>query len=967
MRVVFIILSVIASDICNGQTRQIRVFDTDDGLPSPESYFIHQDYFGYYWIGTDRGLVKYDGYYFHNYTTQNSGLTCNTVFKCYSDRNNDLWFIGYNGEISIFQQSTQKFKAFKYNQRLQEGFKYWPSKIVFKGDNVLIFGTSDKYKYANYNLKADSFSYIGYANQVYLEYNMNSTIKGLSKFYFPTDSLLSVVLANCFNCLEKDNNDGRWPITNVVERNDTTFFAVNSKIYLHSKNGVGLYRDFKEGINYLYIDKSGGFFTLTTSGCYMETRNGFDKILDGFNLTGMIQDHEGAYWFSDMGRGIVYLPNIQVFSIFDNFLHGQIVTAMEPCRDGLLLGTNKEEAHIVDESQSITTMFNKFSNLSNELRILSFNRNNGQIFATGGYVFNESKEATTLIKLWTKSYSSQGIYINDTTYVSLPYSSGYAIHGSGDNWRKINTNGERLTSLALMKDGKLYFSSVNGLWVTHISNLLSCKKIDDKALLSIRINKLVVYDSILVMGTSSRGLLLMHGNNLLTFTEKDGLVSNFINTVSLYNGLAFVGTNKGISVIDLNNGLQNLKVKNQISASDGLESNFIYATAVWKEKIWVSTDKGLVTIPLTSHNVEAKPFIHLKTVRNLSNPSRNRDSFRYNENNVSFNFVGISSKKPEQWFYEYKLKRNGKETEVSRTNNTVVDFYNLKPGKYEFAISCKDKHNNWSDTEVCQFVILPHFTQTLEFKFGLILSLMIFSLYYIFWRTYKKQFSRGQNKFASSLSEGSRDAELIVLRSQMNPHFIFNALHSIQSYIILNDVKNGANYLKQFSDIMRTSLELSREKWITLDREINFLNTYLEIEKFRFPERFEFKVWADEDCDLESYLPPLLLQPIVENAVKYAFNSECIDGIIEVQFSMDNEFIRCTIRDNGVGIYSAKSIRKDRKSLGLQVVIDRLCLLKTESYYTDMTIIDFGLEKYKSKGPMKFNSGTEVTIILTSF
>lgn len=171
------------------------------------------------------------------------------------------------------------------------------------------------------------------------------------------------------------------------------------------------------------------------------------------------------------------------------------------------------------------------------------------------------------------------------------------------------------------------------------------------------------------------------------------------------------------------------------------------------------------------------------------------------------------------------------------------------------------------------------------------------------------------------------EIEQRFLRVQMNPHFIFNALASIQNYIIQNNTKESISYLARFGKLMRQILEHSREEFIPIHEEADMLTNYLEIQKLRFKNRFDFEILIDEDIDVESTkIPPLFAQPFVENAIEHGLKNK-IEGMVTVRFSrIGKKNIILEVKDNGDGILHDAD-QKPHKSLATEITRQRLRLL----------------------------------------
>lgn len=168
-----------------------------------------------------------------------------------------------------------------------------------------------------------------------------------------------------------------------------------------------------------------------------------------------------------------------------------------------------------------------------------------------------------------------------------------------------------------------------------------------------------------------------------------------------------------------------------------------------------------------------------------------------------------------------------------------------------------------------------------------------------------------------------------LLRTQMNPHFIFNSLRSIQSFVMKKETLEAANYLADFSKLMRSILEHSRQEFISLESEMNVLKTYLDLQKLRFQEKFDYSIVIDEEIDMENaMIPPMLTQPFVENAVEHAFNGVDYKGEISIRLERKSDRLKLEIEDNGIGIDRVLEVgtvpSNNRTSLAIQITKERL-------------------------------------------
>ncbi|MDP4286194.1 MAG: tetratricopeptide repeat protein [Bacteroidota bacterium] len=196
----------------------------------------------------------------------------------------------------------------------------------------------------------------------------------------------------------------------------------------------------------------------------------------------------------------------------------------------------------------------------------------------------------------------------------------------------------------------------------------------------------------------------------------------------------------------------------------------------------------------------------------------------------------------------------------------------------------------------------------------------------------KKRDAEGEKKEAEFKTLVS-DTEMKALRAQMNPHFIFNSLNAIGDYMMKNNAKMADDYLKKFSALMRLVLENSEQKEVLLSDDIKALELYMELEALRLNHQFTFEIKTDDNIDIENTLvPPLLLQPFVENSIRHGLSAKEGPGHIRIQFKVEGDLLICNIEDNGIGIPNA--VKKEsffpgihKKSLGIKITQSRIHIL----------------------------------------
>ena len=175
------------------------------------------------------------------------------------------------------------------------------------------------------------------------------------------------------------------------------------------------------------------------------------------------------------------------------------------------------------------------------------------------------------------------------------------------------------------------------------------------------------------------------------------------------------------------------------------------------------------------------------------------------------------------------------------------------------------------------------------------------------------------------LEKKMSEVRLMALQSQMNPHFIFNILNSIQYYIIDNDMENALESLSNFATLIRKMLDMSSMQAVTLKEEIKFLNLYVSIENYRYKNKIEFEVDVDPIIDIKSIkIPPMMLQPLVENAFVHAFQPDCTSNKITLKFFVEGIYLVIEVKDNGIGLDYSNKKGNFHESKGVKIIKERL-------------------------------------------
>ncbi len=315
----------------------------------------------------------------------------------------------------------------------------------------------------------------------------------------------------------------------------------------------------------------------------------------------------------------------------------------------------------------------------------------------------------------------------------------------------------------------------------------------------------------------------------------------------------------------------------------------------------------------------------------------------YSENSIKINYAAFSAVNNQKFQFRYRLTDFDKDWIY--TDNTFAQYNALPPGDYLFSVSAMNAQGVWSKENANVFFkISPPFWQTLWF-FILLVSFIAVLVILFFIIRVKQIKKREQEK--TQLHKRIADIELQALRAQMNPHFIFNTLASIQYFITDNNVEAANQYLSKFAKLMRSIIYNSRKKTVPLKDEIQALELYIQMEQLRCNYSFDYEIKCSENIDQnDDEIPGLLIQPYVENAIWHGLTYiKDRKGILKISLDKKKDFIKCSIEDNGIGRKKSMEIKaqslKPHQSVGMSITKERLDILNSfQNNKLSVNIID---------------------------
>ena len=915
-------------------SQQYTNYSLKDGLPSNNVYRITQDYDGFIWIITDKGISKFDGKTFKNFTIKD-GLPSNDIWNIKITTDNKKWFftkankLGYILEDKVYSFPSSRNEILYPRYILQSG-----NKIAFN-DGIYFFTLKDSIWKAN---KVE----IGATDLIkqsvlhrYIEYQLLTaegkfslaTPKGVEMLSVNFDAIKGVTYHNQIN-------DSLYMYASL---NGYSFVNLNTRT-LHTISRAS--QNIKNDFRYLRAHQVNNEVQLTGLNFVshlgeqfeMEKFQSIPKVFDShFSFI----DKIGNTWSATFNKGVYMLPKAK--SDVSYLAQNKKVQQLKLIDTTLYAAVFKEGYYKISGQLNSVIKNSQFQyGISNipELKSIFFSSRNALVVLKN----NRLKSLEVMEYFNTvNSFARELIYWKGNLY-------GYNSFGIS----KINLQNFTIektyksygiTSISKTKE-ELFIGNQQGLFKFQNDSIV---KVMSNPLFNVPVISQAGYNNNkVVIGTDGSGPYITNGRNIYPIKgTKDLSVQDiFVDT----NAHIWLATNRGIHKVTRKD--TTYTVERSYYEADGLLSNNTNSVAVKNDSLYVATDIGISVMSLQQEPINQLQKLYVESV--LVNGDSHNDCFfslpYAKDNYLSFNIGVIDYSNQANLKYSYRLDPVNKDW-ISTTSQQI-NFTNLKPQQYQLEFKATN-HHNVSVYKTVGFNISPLWHQTLWFKILAVLGFLL--LIYLLFRWFRIRIQK-KIRIQEKAKQKAIFHELHALRSQMNPHFVFNSLNAIQYYMNKNEIELSEKYLVKFSRLIRMFFDFSREQFIGIDQEIKLLKAYLEIEKMRFGEDFKFKFIVDPKMNLDTKIPSMLLQPIVENAVNHGLFHQKGKGEVSIEIQKinddDEDFTVC-IKDNGVGFKRAKEIKaksvKKHNSKATEIILDRIDLINNSSHWnivqkiTDLT------------------------------
>lgn len=969
--IISFIVSLLFVFLAKAQQPHYIHYNDENGIEDNEVYDIYQAKDKMVWVAGNSGVFNFNGKKFKGFTSTEQ--QSNALTGIQEDSFGRIWVHDFSNQIFYIEDdSLHRFNLWKPVSSgsfpritIDSLNRLWilvNSKIsCFKLDK-----DSKKIKIIKEFLIENSCVYYFYKNSLYTTHNEDILY---------IDNKMNVNRIN-FNDAE---SKGKAPLNDWI-----SFFSIQDKFYIFLRYNKKIYELKNKKI--LEIRKMSSipfsnnchiidnyFWVCTRNGAYRYDLNFENEKIyfSDISVSDVIKDHEGGYWFTSLNNGIYYVPNINVL-IYNNQTNDTLANGYSVVKNlygNIFTGSNTGELYQYN-SGKLNLIFKDI----NKKEYSFLNSNNGYIYfgSYNAYAMNIKNKKTKFI-LPNPSIKQADSLLPDINIEARP-DGLYATHRELFYVKdSLPFFIKKMSKKIILHDKKYFqqitFSRTNSFYFNRNENYLICAskdgliRVEKNQVTALKYKGIPLYASYVTgnnqnvwISSNNYGILLYKNNRITELKHLNSqLFSLKINKLYLHQNKLYIIHKKGIQIYNI----ITQKI-NYINNKNGLFTYKVFDISVRNDTTYIATAKGFTVIPSSQLTHETNtPVLYIKKIYS------NNDIFSHltgekiiiNDNNLHIELNLVSFKNRENIDIYYRFEGKDKQWSKTSDDKNGIDFNSLNYGNYHLVIYATNITNGLSSDKIHLYITVPppfYFSIWFILLLIIILSIIVF----VVWKIRLKNINQKNAELLEKerLEKALKISTLASIKSQMNPHFIFNALNTIQSYVLSNDRLKANFYLGKFSDLMRKILAMSAKDVISLEEEIETLNTYLELENMRFNNELNYAIqFSNEAENNQINIPSMIIQPFVENAIKHGLLHKKGEKYLHISFELvEQNLLKVNITDNGIGRKASEQIKnrnfKANQSFSLNANRKRLELLnETVSNKISLQINDLGTE-IKSEG-----------------
>lgn len=635
----------------------------------------------------------------------------------------------------------------------------------------------------------------------------------------------------------------------------------------------------------------------------MQLRNGpglqnSELFYNDFFISDVYEDKEGNILLSTFDKGILVIPDLNAPDVINSFRDDPATALYSDQELGLVIGSS--QGKLMNYKNGKLALINDKG--KRPVEAIYGGMGSDLILFDDGYIraYNKQTKQTADIK---EASLKDAVFISDTEFY-IGTNNGL-FKATWKNKKTIELEyikemKQRIYSVEyIFEDSCLYASTINGLFMIFPSGIQKRVTYNNEDIFP---NDMQSYGKKLMVSTKKNGILEIEKGKVINSTLPiiNGKPES-LDKIIFYKGDIVSSTSNGFFQFDAGG-----KLLRQIHSEFGLPSNHVIDFLCDNDKLWVSHSGGVQQIDLNyGKSNKVKPVTRLDkiVVNDEQIGLSGKGQFKSQQRKIQFVFSSPTLKNRESIRYYYRLTGYDNEWHIMTHESNQVTYNALASGDYTFQLKAEVR-GSFSDVAVYSFSIAQPFYVRWWF---IVLVIIVFLV--IVYTIYRWQLNL-QRKKSQQINELNA-SKLTAIQSQMNPHFIFNSLNSIQDLVLKGDVEHSYSYITTFSNLVRRTLSYSDKDFIDFEQETALIELYLSLEKLRFKKDFTYSVETSIETGIQ--IPPMLIQPFIENALVHGLLHKEGEKKLAIKFELKNVLI-CTIEDNGIGREKAKAIKLRQRS-----------------------------------------------------
>jgi hypothetical protein len=876
-------------------------FDNTFQLSSPIYFGFQSKITNLYWFATGMGISSFDGQKFENYESQNPffGLGC---YKLIEDNLGRVWFCTSNGNIVFY--NGYEFKKIIYTDQI---YKLMSNSVItdlrfYNGEILLLI---------HHNIILDSFHIISIKLTDLRKYKIKSTILNFTKKFK--------------YWVAKYNNN---PIVIMDSSKSEKFYQVNgtrniffSNRRLLDSDKYSIVFDYKKNeINNVKFQNNHYLISTSSNGLIYD--NIVKKELSKHqyeNISCSFYDNENNIVLTSLNYKVIFVPKYSVKEILLTKMK-EIVKIKGQHRK-IYLVDMLYDLWIYDPSKRKKKLISHNYSKNYVDRNIFF-RNNIIYFNKRKIIqgkFNKGKNIDfTPFQLYE--------HIDSINLISTGYADVKVVNKM-DKRKRILFYGKRVYDAKIDAKGVLWVATISGLYFGKIDFQNNWKIKSFEILFKDKIVEDIQFYNNMVFVLVNRKSINIVSNKIHYNILDSSILKNKVINKYLFIGknAILLGTNVGLCYMEfqLENSIFKIRRSSFMGGFKGVFSNEIVDFDTLDNLIYFASKNRLFTINMKYwesangyNKCHFRSVITSKRVFDIVDlKNKIKLKLENDENTLDVNIINSYYNKPDiDELYRYYLVYNNDTSYMKYSNAEMIKFYNLKFGNYKLIIQSRNNMNQWGEFSILQFNIKPKFTETTVYFCLFVISVIVLiSIFlYLF-------FANKQKKIINnSLALESENYQLQLLKSQLNPHFLFNSLNSLKGLVYLERKELALDYTDRLSVFLRNILSSNQGLECVLAEELIVIGNYIEVERIRLDDKIELELEC-EDSLKHLPIPSNILQPIVENCVKYGYSPSNEKLMIRLACQRHGAELWIIVDDNGKGImrhsgnkdsFSLEAIRK---------------------------------------------------------